>query len=478
MNEPKRRKCHPVIRWLRKMWSRLRTRMIVVFLISLAAMLVGGTIGEELTFKKTRYYYYPRAEEMTQIFLSHYARKMSQIRPAKRNAWLNSLEPTSRMKLRILDQNGNPLYQSAHAPKRREDIHTLFLRAKRQSDLSSTSGGVRNLTFIYPFYLDHRPVYFVGDWKGNGQPVRQGNPLMSFFSGILSFWLAYHLLTRGKLRQIAAMSRGVQEIARGRWETRVPEKGDDELGILGRHINEMARKLKESREKEKRLDAQRHEFITIISHDLRTPLTSIIGYLLWMRDHPDMSEAEVRRYAGIGLSKAQGMKRLIEDLFDYAKWTHHQAPIRKNRLFFNRLIEQLAEETNPLAEREQMSIRLDLCEDPLELEGDPDLLVRMLDNVFHNALQHGIQPGEIVVSTAREGDMAVLMVRNMADPLPKETLNRLFDVFVTGERSRSRGSGVGLAIVKMIAEMHGGYVTVIQDQGSLMIRFRLPLLRG
>jgi signal transduction histidine kinase len=165
-------------------------------------------------------------------------------------------------------------------------------------------------------------------------------------------------------------------------------------------------------------------------------------------------------------------------LFDYAKWTHHQAPIRKTRLFFSRLIEQLAEETNPLAEREQMSIRLDLCEDPLELEGDPDLLVRMLDNVFHNALQHGNRPGEIVVSTAREGDMAVLMVRNMADPLPKETLNRLFEVFVTGERSRSQGSGVGLAIVKMITEMHGGYVTVIQDQGSLMIRFRLPLLRG
>ncbi|MDN4595065.1 HAMP domain-containing sensor histidine kinase [Polycladomyces subterraneus] len=466
-----------MIRWIRKMWSRLRTRMIVVFLISLAAMLVGGTIGEKLTIREKRYYYYPGEEEITHIFLSHYAREMSQIRAAKRNTWLNSLEQTSRMRLRVLDHNGSLLYQSAHAPRRRENIHNLFFRMMRQSDDLSTSGGVQNLTFVYPFYLDHQPVYLVADWRGNGQPVGQGNPLMSFCSGILSFWLVYHLLTRGKLRQIAAMSRGVQEIAQGRWETRVPEKGDDELGILGRHINEMARKLKESREKEKRLDEQRHELITSISHDLRTPLTSMIGYLLWIRDHPDVSETEIRRYAGIGLSKAQSMKRLIEDLFDYAKWTHHQVPIRKTRLSFNRLIEQLAEETIPLAEREQMSIRLDLCEDPLELDGDPDLLVRMLDNVFHNALQHGIRPGEMVITTVREGDMAVLKVKNMADPLPKEILNRLFDVFVTGERSRSWGSGVGLAIVRMIAEMHGGYVTATQDQGSLMIQFRLPLLR-
>ncbi|MBN2910462.1 HAMP domain-containing histidine kinase [Polycladomyces sp. WAk] len=458
------------------MWSRLRTRMIVVFLISLAAMLVGGSIGEQLTFREKRYYYYPEEEEMTALFLSRYAREMTQIRAAKRNERLNSLEQTGRMRLRVLDQEGNPLYRSVHASKRRENIHTLLFQMKRQSDDLNTSGGVRNLTFVYPFYLDQQPVYLVADWIGSGKPVDQGNPLMSFCSAILSFWLVFHLLTKGKLRQIAAMSRGVREIAQGRWETRVPETGDDELGILGRHINEMARKLKESREKEKRLDAQRNELITSISHDLRTPLTSIIGYLLWMRDHPDMSEAEVRRYAGIGLSKAQSMKRLIEDLFDYAKWTHHQAPIRKTRLFFNRLIEQLAEETIPLAEREQMSIRLDLCEDPLELDGDPDLLVRMLENVFHNALHHGSRPGEIVVSTAREGDTAVLKVTNMADPLPKERLSRLFDLFVTGEQSRLRGSGVGLAIVRMIAEMHGGNVTATQDRGMLMIRFRLPLL--
>ncbi|QKI83213.1 HAMP domain-containing histidine kinase [Kroppenstedtia eburnea] len=194
-----------------------------------------------------------------------------------------------------------------------------------------------------------------------------------------------------------------------------------------------------------------------------------------MRDKPDADREELLHYGGIALSKARGLQRLIDDLFEYAKLTHPNPRMLRERISLTRLLEQLVEETSVSAEAKGIPLKTALSDDPLMLTGDPSLLVRLFGNLLDNALYHGTG-GPIRVHAIREGEWAEITVANPVEDLDPALLERLFDTFVMGDASRSKGgSGLGLAIAHSAAELHGGEIRAGLVERELQFSIRLPL---
>lgn len=161
-------------------------------------------------------------------------------------------------------------------------------------------------------------------------------------------------------------------------------------------------------------------------------------------------------------------------MFEYAKLTHPDVRLRKERISLTRLMEQFLDEASPLMTEKGIRLERELPEDPLLLAGDPSLLARLFENLLDNALRHG-QDGWIRVQAVREGKAARITVANPAKELNFD-LTHLFDTFVTGDASRSKeGSGLGLAIAKSVTELHGGKIHAVQVQGEIRFIIWLPL---
>ncbi|PMB01444.1 histidine kinase, partial [Fischerella thermalis CCMEE 5273] len=154
-------------------------------------------------------------------------------------------------------------------------------RVIQQDDSPGDEPELREIYALYPIRYQGREHYLIARHRSTGrkQEYLRGEPLVSTVVGTIAFLLCYWLLTRKKMRQIRMISRGVGEIARGQLHTRVAVMGRDELASLASHINRMANQLEANRSREKQLEAERSQWIAHASHDLRTPLTSVIGYL-------------------------------------------------------------------------------------------------------------------------------------------------------------------------------------------------------
>lgn len=269
---------------------------------------------------------------------------------------------------------------------------------------------------------------------------------------------------------------GMNEIAKGNFSYRLKEMGQDEIASMVVHVNYTAKKLEENREKEKKLDRERTELITSISHDLRTPLTSIIGYLKFIKDNSDLTKEKRVQYTKIALKKSEKLKQMIDDLFDYAKLTHDQIQIQNETISLNTLLEQLLEESFMLSEQDDLEIKKILCNEELWVKGDPLLIVRLFDNLIQNAVRYAKRPGFLEVKTYKKENQAVIEIGNPAEPIDPNIFQQLFEMFVTGDPSRSKdGSGLGLAIAKRIVELHKGMIQAKQRDGLVLFQIHLPL---
>lgn len=463
----------------KKISSSLRLQFILIVLAGVLAAILAGSMAEDIFSSSSKYYYYPSRMGLEEQ-LKELASSIQASPHGKINPFLNETSQLTGSKLRIIATDGTVLYRSENATEKKMDLPLLLAKIANQNESPSEQPESREIYALYPFSLHNRYVYLVSSIKSNGwlQTYRLGNPFFSGAFAILAFIFVYILLTGKKMRQLEEVTTGMHEIAKGNFQFRLKERGEDEIGRLATHINDMAKKLEENRLKERKLEQERTELITSLSHDLRTPLTSIIGYLKWIQDGSGLSRNEIVSYAAIALSKSEKLKQMIDNLFDYTKLTHHQVELHTEEISLSQLINQLLEETFALSEQEGLTVERLLSEDPLIVKADPLLLVRMLDNLIHNAIRYGLRPGKIAIETKREGDMAVIQISNSAKPIDPDIFGQLFEMFVTGDKSRSKhGSGIGLAIVKRIVELHRGSIRAVQKNGFITFRIQLPFIQ-
>ncbi|MCL6660137.1 sensor histidine kinase [Paenibacillus amylolyticus] len=302
-------------------------------------------------------------------------------------------------------------------------------------------------------------------------------PLM-IVVGVLGFVLFFFLFSRKVMRVLDEITAGIQEVAKGELSHRIEVKTSDEFGVVAASINQMAEQLQLSLQEERNAVAAKNDLITGISHDLRTPLTSILGFLEYIEKDRYQDEIEMRYYVSIAYEKSLTLRKLIDDLFEYTRVSGGSLPLFLQALNLNSFLMQLAEEFTPMLEDAGMTYKIIGGQEPLWIQAAPGELVRAYENLFSNAIRYGSQGKLMEIGLALEGDEAVVRISNYGEPIPAQDLPHLFDRFYRVDKSRSRetgGTGLGLAIAKSMIELHRGSIVAYSEKGRTDFVTRFPV---
>ena len=320
---------------------------------------------------------------------------------------------------------------------------------------------------------------------GNDNPLVQRFAFVSTVSillfvlvGILIFTIIFLFLQRKTAKDIETLARGVKQISAGDFHTEIAISGEGELAHIAESIRLMEEELSAHIEKERENEQSKTDLITNIAHDLRTPLTSILGYLDLLRNNQMVPEEMKKHYIEIVYNKALRLQKLIEELFGFTKLSYGKLNMNISTLDLVQLLSQLVEESYPNFEKNNLSYDFSANVKSLLIEGDGDLLARLFDNLISNAIKYGAEGKRVLIRLRKEKEAVSVQVLNFGYVIPEKELPLLFDKFYRVEYSRSLstgGTGLGLAIVKNIVDMHHGNITVQSDMGGTRFTVTLPL---
>lgn len=297
------------------------------------------------------------------------------------------------------------------------------------------------------------------------------------FSAIL-FTAYFILVSHNMVNYLREIQTGVERIKEGDFDTNIRVLNEDELSGMANSINEMRYTVKELMEKERMAEKAKNDLITNVAHDLRTPLTSIIGYLELLKNDEQIPSETKNKYLHIVYDKAKRLQGLVVDLFDYTRYAKDGIKIRKAPLELNRFLEQLLEEFYPSFQDEMLECHSNLWKEDIHLQADGELLARAFGNLLSNAIKYGSDGKLIIIKTKVRGKWAVVSITNFGQIIPKSDLNKIFEKFYRVESSRSLntgGTGLGLAITKNIIMLHQGLIDAKSDENGTIFEVSLPL---
>lgn len=249
-----------------------------------------------------------------------------------------------------------------------------------------------------------------------------------------------------------------------------------EIQELERNIENMRERQNKLMKQEEQAQQARNDLITNVSHDLRTPLTSILGYLSYIHEDRYRDEVELRYYTELVYGKARHLHKLIDDLFSYTRLDSVEYQLKKDELDVIELLSQLVAEYDGQATERNMKIVEHFDAKKLIISGDGNQIMRLFENLFSNALRYGEGNKQIDVSAKQEGNMAVVKVTNYGQEISEIDLPYLFERFYKADKNRTTtGTGLGLAIAKSIVEKHGGLVTAESKHRKTSFIVKLPL---
>lgn len=285
---------------------------------------------------------------------------------------------------------------------------------------------------------------------------------------VLLFLIYYIILTSPTISYVREILSGVERIKNGDLDTKIAVRSNGELSELALAINTMQSELKSSIAKEREAEHVKDELITNVAHDLRTPLTSVIGYLNLLRDSEKLSEQTKKKYIQIAYDKAARMEGLVTDLFDFTRYEKNKIAITRQRLELKQFMEQIIDEFYPSLKSNQLECYTIFTPEKVYMDGDGELLARAFGNLMGNAIKYGSEGKQIRVEINNFPDLGRIRVAitNYGRIIPKKDLDKIFDKFYRGDTSRSTGggTGLGLAIAKNIFEMHNGTIQVRSDE--------------
>ena len=244
---------------------------------------------------------------------------------------------------------------------------------------------------------------------------------------------------------------------------------EDQLNLAR---EEALRAQQAAREAEQR----KNDLVVYLAHDLKTPLTSVIGYLTLLRDEPQISPELRARYTGIALEKAERLEDLINEFFDITRFNLSHLELEKQTVDLSRMLQQVVSEFEPMLAEEQLTCTLDLPA-RMDYPCDPDKLARVFDNLLRNACHYSTPGTNVQISGAETDTSIVLSFHNEGRTIPPEKLERIFDQFFRLDSSRATrtgGAGLGLAIAKEIVELHGGTISARSWDNQVEFQVTLP----
>lgn len=223
-------------------------------------------------------------------------------------------------------------------------------------------------------------------------------------------------------------------------------------------------------------EQKKNELVVYLAHDLKTPLTTVIAYLTMLDEHPEMSKEERAKYTHITLEKAIRLEELISEFFEITRFNLQDIVLEKEPFNLSMLLEQLADESYGMLGEKSMTCAVDV-EEGLMMNGDPDKLARVFDNLLRNAAAYGKPGTEVLIQARGSGGTMTIVFTNEGPQIPQKKLEMIFEKFYRIDDSRSSktgGAGLGLAIAKQIVELHGGAITATSDSRHTRFIVSLP----
>ncbi len=292
------------------------------------------------------------------------------------------------------------------------------------------------------------------------------------------FLILNYAITYKNNKSVVTIIEETEIMSNGNLDKLIDIKSTGDMKSLADNINNISTQLKEIMIEERKAQKTKNELITNVSHDLRTPLTSIIGYLEIIDSDKYKDEVELRYYIDIAYQKSKDLNLLINDLFELTKMQNSTITLDKLQINLVDLLGQLVVYYNNEFKKANMEARTNFSDDKLMVYADTSKLGRAFENLLSNSIKYGKDGYYIDIITRVEDSMAVVQIVNYGEAIPTVDLPYIFDRFYRVEKSRNReigGSGLGLAITKNIIELHRGFISVNSDDDKTTFEIRLPL---
>ncbi|MHA4262739.1 HAMP domain-containing sensor histidine kinase [Bacillus cereus] len=297
--------------------------------------------------------------------------------------------------------------------------------------------------------------------------------LISF---ILLSILFFFFLTRSYLKYFDEISNGIHHLANGNFTNKVPISANDEFGDIAREINIASEKLKEAVERGDFAESSKDQLVVNLAHDLRTPLTSVLGYLDLILKDENLTKEQIKHFSTIAFTKSQRLESLIDELFEITRMNYGMLKIDIKTINMSELLIQLDEEVYPLLEKKHLEARLNV--DPhLYINGDGKLLARVFENLLTNAVRYGDNGQFVDMNGYVDNGEVIVQIINYGNSIPEKDLPHIFDMFYTGDKARTKqqdSTGLGLFIAKNIVEQHNGTISVESNVIRTIFEVRLP----
>lgn len=278
-----------------------------------------------------------------------------------------------------------------------------------------------------------------------------------------------YFMTRNLLRPLSIVAKAAGQLARGHFDIWVEVASKDEIGQLANTFNRLASDLR-------RYEETRQSFVANVSHELRSPLTSMQGLLQGVIDGT-IPEDERLHYLGIVLDETKRLNVLINELLDLTRLESGQFPMEVQEVEVNELIRRILITYESKIDVKSLMVEVDFEHDKEPAEADPNRLTQVISNLIDNAIKFANYGGRLRLATSSDDKNVFVSVNNSGEPIPRSSLPFLFDRFYKGDESRNRsveGTGIGLSIVRKILEQHHQKIWVESDKiGGTTFTFTL-----
>lgn len=222
---------------------------------------------------------------------------------------------------------------------------------------------------------------------------------------------------------------------------------------------------------------RKNDLIAYLAHDLKTPLTSVIGYISLLKEAPDMPIEQRSKYTGIALEKALRLENLINEFFDITRYNLHEIVLEEETFDLGYMLMQMADEFYPVLEQHGKTITIHAEED-MPIVADSAKLARVFNNILKNAVAYSYDNTEIEIHAEKQEKTIHVSISNFGKTIPKQKLDMIFEKFYRLDDARSSntgGAGLGLAIAKEIVVAHGGTISVTSEKQITTFTVELPV---
>ncbi len=465
--------------------SRLFSKLMLTYIFVIAAVLT--VLGLLLPFLLNNYFIYNKQTELivkgNNIVELIKPLLLEKRDPAMLVNLLNSADRNMGAEVWVIDRTGSVI--TASADHLRHEGDTL-----EQKDIENLQRGQISVREGVSHFYNETVLSVVLPVKNRGQVIGgvilyspvigidltmtkvQNLFIYSAVVSILFATLVAYFFSKSVSQPLQEMNRVAHRVAEGKFDVRVKARSNDEIGELGRSFNFMATQIEHH-------ENMRREFVANVSHELRSPLTSMQGFIEAMLDGKDKTPVARKRYLDIVHDETMRLIRLVNELLDLSRIEAGIVRLKTEGLDLANIIEIVLKKHRPALMERNLQVIQKITSQIPEVKGDADRIQQVMNNLLDNAIRFSANNGKIIITVTNEADGVKISVEDQGQGIPAEELPYIWDRFYKVDKARTReteGTGLGLAIARRIVEQHGGKVEAVSipNMGS-KFTFSIPL---